>query len=178
MPSERTGGAREQRLAAAAAQNARATPSGPDRRKAMARVAIQARCEQVVAELRRHGWTDVSCETSGKRYVLSGTSPTGERHATNSDNSRAVIAQILAAGGSAAGPAEEPAPAPEPQDGETVIMVDDRPYSITPADALKLSGAFMIALNSGETSVELESGEILVVTPANATAIAEQLAGG
>jgi hypothetical protein len=58
------------------------------------------------------------------------------------------------------------------------VEVDGKQYVVAPADALKLSGAFLVALNSGETSVQLESGEILVVTPANATAIAEQLAGG
>lgn len=75
----------------------------------------------------------------------------------------------------------EPSDAPiedAPAAGEVrVISIDGKPYELVPADALKFTGAFLRALNGGETPIALAGGKTVTVTPDNATDIANQLAG-
>ncbi len=171
------GKSREQRLAEKARQKAGPVPGNPlAARKAQLRLAIATRGAELVEALRSHGWTDVTCTTAGAVFVMSGTDPQGQRHAGSGPNGRALIADLVAQGGTTQEPGED-SQTIEAAAGEKIIIVAGKTYAVSADDALRITAAFMQVLNRNDTSVTLESGEILPVTAATIDEISNQLAG-
>jgi hypothetical protein len=69
------------------------------------------------------------------------------------------------------------APAPSVASSATEISVDGEAYAFAPADALKLTGALWQVLSRREATVELASGQTLVLTARNIDDVMQQLAG-
>lgn len=172
------GKTREQRLAEKTRQKSGPVPGdAAAARKALARAARQTRCADLAQQLRDHGWTDVSAAMAAGVYVIAGTDPDGQRHASSGPVGADVIAVLIEQGGTTQEPAEDTA-GREAAAGETIIIVAGKTYAVSvEKDGPKISAAFMQVLARKDAEVQLASGEVLPVTAATIDEISNQLAG-